>query len=237
MVVEIVPGLVDAARRFFGDSNRSVYDDARVRVVLDDARNFLATTRERFDVVIADLFVPWRSGAGALYTREHFEAVRSRLQEGGLFCQWLALYQLSREEFDIVMATFLDVFPRSALFRGDFYGRFPIVGLAKRLEEVFFPGDTDPALIPRASASLQLLQRIRNEAHRFAVTLQRKQRKQSTLTSELLEIRGVGKQSATKLIRKFGSVKKIREAGEEEIVQVVGRSIASAVLRHFAEEE
>lgn len=118
----------------------------------------------------------------------------------------------------------------------DVYGRFPVVGLAKRLEEVFFPGDSDPALIPKASASLQLLQRIRNEAHRFAITMQRKQRKKSTLTSELLEIRGVGKQSATRLLRRFGSVKKIREAGEEEIVQVVGRSIANAVLRHFAEE-
>ncbi|NNE48026.1 MAG: excinuclease ABC subunit C [Rhodothermales bacterium] len=119
----------------------------------------------------------------------------------------------------------------------DVYGRFPVVGLAKRLEEVFFPGDTEAALIPRASASLQLLQRIRNEAHRFAIMMQRKQRKKSTLTSELLDIRGVGKQSATKLLKKFGSVKKIREAGEAEITQVVGRSIASAVLRHFAEAD
>ncbi len=119
----------------------------------------------------------------------------------------------------------------------DVYGRFPVVGLAKRLEEVFFPGDSDAALIPRASASLQLLQRIRNEAHRFAIMMQRKQRKKSTLTSELLEIRGVGKQSATKLLKEFGSVKKIREAGEAEITQVVGRSIASAVLRHFAETD
>ncbi len=121
-----------------------------------------------------------------------------------------------------------------ALKEVEVYGRFPVVGLAKRLEEVFFPGDSDPSLIPRASASLQLLQRIRNEAHRFAVTMQRKRRKKSTLTSELLEIHGVGKQSAGKLIRKFGSVKRIREAGEEELAEVVGRSIASAVLRHFA---
>ena len=124
-----------------------------------------------------------------------------------------------------------------ALKEVEVYGRFPVVGLAKRLEEVFFPGDSDASLIPRASASLQLLQRIRNEAHRFAVTMQRKQRKKSTLTSELLEIQGVGKQSANKLLRKFGSVKRIREAGEEELVQVVGRSIANAVLRHFADSD
>jgi excinuclease ABC subunit C len=121
-----------------------------------------------------------------------------------------------------------------ALKQIDVYGRFPIVGLAKRLEEVFYPGDSDPSLIPRASASLQLLQRIRNEAHRFAVKMQRTRRKKLTLTSELLEIHGVGKQSAGKLIRKFGSVKRIREASEEELEEVVGRSIASAVLRHFA---
>jgi excinuclease ABC subunit C len=120
-----------------------------------------------------------------------------------------------------------------ALKEVEVYGRFPIVGLAKRLEEVFFPGDTDPSLIPKASASLQLLQRIRNEAHRFAITMQRKRRKKSTLTSELLEIRGVGKQSAGKLLRKFGSVKRIREADVEELVEVVGRSIANAVMRHF----
>ncbi len=124
-----------------------------------------------------------------------------------------------------------------ALAETDVYGRFPVVGLAKRLEEVFFPGDSEPALIPKASASLQLLQRIRNEAHRFAVMMQRKQRKKSTLTSELLAIRGVGRQSATKLIKKFGSVKKVREAEEAEIAEVVGRSIASAIVRHFEAQE
>ncbi len=115
------------------------------------------------------------------------------------------------------------------------YGRFPIVGLAKRLEEVFFPVDTESLFIPRTSASLQLLQRIRNEAHRFAITMQRKRRKKSTLTSELLEIRGVGQQTARKLVKKFGSVKKVREADEAALAEVVGRSLAAAVRRHFDE--
>jgi spermidine synthase len=97
-----------------------------VEVVLDDAHNYLARTDERFDVVIADLFVPWRSGTGALFTREHFQNVRDRLEPGGLFCQWLPLYQLGGEELHVILATFLDVFPTAALFRGDFYGRFPI---------------------------------------------------------------------------------------------------------------
>jgi spermidine synthase len=128
-LIEIVPGVARAAARFFGAHNRGVYADPRVDVVLDDGRNFLRSTRERFDAIVADLFVPWQAGAGALYTREQFAAARERLAQDGLFCQWLPLYQLGEEEFRVVLATFLDVFPRAALFRGDFYGRFPIAAL------------------------------------------------------------------------------------------------------------
>src|SRR5690606_21458985 len=91
--------------------------------------NFLRNTRAGFDVVIGDLFVPWHAGAGALYAREHFAAVRARLAPRGVFCQWLPLYQLSEPELRTIAATFLDVFPDTAVFRGDFLGRFPIVAL------------------------------------------------------------------------------------------------------------
>jgi spermidine synthase len=128
-LVELVPGVARAARRHFAPWNRGVYDDARSEVVLDDGRNFVRASSERFDVLVADLFVPWQSGASALYTREHFAAARERLTEGGVFCQWLPLYQLGEPELRVVLATFLDVFPGAALFRGDFYGRFPIVAL------------------------------------------------------------------------------------------------------------
>ena len=101
----------------------------RSEVVLDDGRNFVGATAERFDAIVADLFVPWQAGAASLYAREHFEAVRAHLAPGGLFCQWLPLYQLGEGEIRILLATFLDVFPEAALFRGDFYGRFPIVAL------------------------------------------------------------------------------------------------------------
>lgn len=128
-LVEIVPGVAEAARHFFHDANRSVYEDPRTQVSLDDARNFLRATDERYDLVVADLFVPWRAGTGSLYTREHFEAVRAHLREDGVFAQWLPLYQLNEEELRVIMATFLDVFPKAALFRGDFYGGYPIVAL------------------------------------------------------------------------------------------------------------
>ena len=148
-LVEIVPGVARAAELFFADANRGVYRDPRTHVVLDDARNFLRTTRERFDVVIADLFVPWQAGTGSLYTREHFEAVRAHLDPGGIFCQWLPLYQLSEAELRVIAATFLDVFPNAALFRGDFYGNFPIAALVGLTGEA-----AQPAAIAEASRRL-----------------------------------------------------------------------------------
>ncbi|MFK7847397.1 MAG: excinuclease ABC subunit UvrC [Rhodothermales bacterium] len=121
----------------------------------------------------------------------------------------------------------------TALNSVDVYGKFPVVGLAKRLEEVFFPGDSESLQIAKTSASLQLLQRIRNEAHRFAITFQRKQRQKSTLHSELHDIPGVGEKTARKLLKHFGSVKKVKEAPMEELKQLVGPSAAGKVFGHF----
>ncbi|GIV57618.1 MAG: UvrABC system protein C [Rhodothermaceae bacterium] len=113
------------------------------------------------------------------------------------------------------------------------YGRFPIVGLAKRLEEVFFPGDRDSVVIPRTSSSLQLLQRVRNEAHRFAVTFQRKQRQKRTLHSELTAIPGVGEQRVRTLLRTFGSVRRVKAAPEVALAEVVGPALAARIRAHF----
>ncbi len=120
-----------------------------------------------------------------------------------------------------------------ALKAAEVYGKFPVVGLAKRLEEVFFPGDTESVLIPKTSASLQLLQRVRNEAHRFAVTFQRKQRQLKTLNTELLDISGVGAATARKLLRHFSSVKRVREADETAIAEIAGKAAARRIRQHF----
>ena len=113
------------------------------------------------------------------------------------------------------------------------YGKFPVVGLAKRLEEVFFPGDQEARFIPKTSSSLQLLQRVRNEAHRFAVEFQRKQRSKKTLHSELLEIPGVGPQTVRKLIRKFGSVHRVKHADVDALLDTVGPAHTERLLAHF----
>ena len=120
-----------------------------------------------------------------------------------------------------------------ALVDVEAYGKFPLVGLAKRLEEVFFPGDTESVFISKDSASLQLLQRARNEAHRFAVTFQRKQRKKNTLHTELEEIEGIGPATARKLLRAFGSLKRVREASETLLSEEVGPYAARLVREYF----
>jgi excinuclease ABC subunit C len=87
-----------------------------------------------------------------------------------------------------------------------------IIGLAKKLEEVYVPGASDAQSIPKTSSGLKLLQRVRDEAHRFAITFHRSLRDKRTLKSELEEIKGIGKLTAQKLLKEFGSVEKIKEA-------------------------
>jgi len=106
-----------------------VLERSDVRLVLDDGRRYIAATRDQFDVIVSDLFIPWHASAGNLYAREMYDTVARRLASGGLFCQWLPLYQLTREEFAIIVRTFLAVFPQVSLWRDDFYSNRPVVGL------------------------------------------------------------------------------------------------------------
>jgi spermidine synthase len=127
-VVELIPEVV-AAARLLADGNQHVVDDPRVRVEVDDARHFLLASPQSYDVVVGDLFVPWESETGYLYTREHFERVRSRLRPGGVCCQWLALYQLGPHEFELIADTFASVFPETTLWWGYLNPRRPMVAL------------------------------------------------------------------------------------------------------------
>ena len=104
----------------------------------------------------------------------------------------------------------------------------PIVGLAKENEELFLPGQSDPVLLPRDSQALYLVQRVRDEAHRFAVTFHRDRRGKASIQSKLDEIPGVGPKRKKALIKVFGSVRGIREASVEEIAAVDGISPALA---------
>jgi excinuclease ABC subunit C len=113
----------------------------------------------------------------------------------------------------------------------------PIIGLAKRLEEVFRPGTTDPELIPKASAGLKLLQQIRDEAHRFAITFHRSLRTRRTLQTELDLIEGIGKTRARELLEAFGSVQGVRFATGEQLAEVVGEKVARKIKEYFDVDE
>ncbi|MEQ8525842.1 excinuclease ABC subunit UvrC [Gracilimonas sp.] len=122
-----------------------------------------------------------------------------------------------------------------ALKEIDFFGECEIIGLAKRLEEVFLPGMSDPIMIPKKSSALKLLQQARDEAHRFAITFHRKKRSKRTVKTELLDIDGVGEKTAQKLLIEFGSVKKIRKAKKEELQFNLGKVLGEKVYNYFHE--
>ena len=108
-----------------------------------------------------------------------------------------------------------------------------IVGIAKKLEEIFFPGDSLPIYIDKRSESLKVVQYLRNEAHRFGITHHRNKRSKGALVSELTQIKGIGQKTQEDLMKKFKTVSKIREATEEELGEVIGTSKAKIVYEYF----
>lgn len=111
------------------------------------------------------------------------------------------------------------------------YGQIPIAGIAKKLEEIYYPEDPLPLLINKKSQGLRLLQFIRDEAHRFAITFHRQKRSKTFISTELEELKGVGKKTQEKLLNHFKSVKKIKEASLEELEKIVGKSKAALIPR------
>jgi len=114
--------------------------------------------------------------------------------------------------------------------------RQPIIGLAKRLEEVYVPAQSDPLSIPKTSAGLKLLQQIRNEAHRFAITFHRTLRSKRILHTELDLVKGVGKARAKELLEAFGSVQGVKFASEEQLAEIVGPVVAGRIKEYFVED-
>ena len=116
-----------------------------------------------------------------------------------------------------------------ALKELDLYGKVTIAGIAKKLEEIYYPEDPIPLHVSKKSPGLMLLQQVRDEAHRFAITFHRQKRSKATIKTEIEELKGIGKQTADKLLRHFKSVKKIREASMEELTTLVGKKKAEIV--------
>jgi excinuclease ABC subunit C len=111
----------------------------------------------------------------------------------------------------------------------------PIISLAKRLEEVYVPDESDPVPIPKTSSALRLLQQIRDEAHRFAITFHRSLRDKRTLQTELDLIEGIGKKRAKELLEAFGSVQGVKFATETQLTEIVGEKVAAKIREYFEE--
>lgn len=108
-----------------------------------------------------------------------------------------------------------------------------LIGIAKRLEEIYFPNDPIPIYINKKSESLKLIQHARNESHRFAINFHRDQRSKSFTRSELLDIEGIGEKTSQKLLKHFGSVKDIKIASENDLKAVIGQSNAKRIVDYF----
>ncbi len=116
-------------------------------------------------------------------------------------------------------------------------GKMTVVGIAKKLEEIFFPDDPIPIYINKKSESLKLIQQARNEAHRFGITFHRNQRSKNFIKTELTDIGGVGEKTAEKLLQFFGSVARLRAATDEELLAIAGKSVVGKLRKHFQNEK
>ena len=115
-------------------------------------------------------------------------------------------------------------------------GKVALVGIAKRLEEIYFPGDSIPLYIDKNSETLRVVQHLRDEAHRFGITHHRNRRSKSQITSALDDIKGIGTKSAEALLTHFKSVKRLTEADIDEIAAVVGPAKASLIYNELHPE-
>lgn len=112
-------------------------------------------------------------------------------------------------------------------------GKITVVGIAKKLEEIYYPGDSIPLYIDKRSESLKIIQHLRNEAHRFGITHHRNKRSKAALGTELTNIEGIGERTAEMLIQEFKSVKRVKEASQDEIEKIIGRAKAKMLVDYF----
>lgn len=116
-------------------------------------------------------------------------------------------------------------------------GKVAIIGIAKRLEEIYFPGDSIPLYLDKRSETLKIIQQIRDEAHRFGITHHRSKRDKGTLKTELTEIKGISAATSQKLLSHFKSVKKVKEATEQELIATIGKAKAKTIIDYYKSEK
>jgi spermidine synthase len=131
-ICEIEPLIPQASSKYFAAENHDVFHDPRTRMVYDDARHFVLTTKEKFDLITSDPIHPWVKGTATLYSKEYFELVKKHLNPGGVITQWVPLYESDFETVKSELATFFDVFPNGTIWGNDINGEgYDIVLLAQ----------------------------------------------------------------------------------------------------------
>jgi len=122
VICEIEPLIPKVVSTYFTKENYNVANDPRVEIVYDDARHYILTTKEKFDVITSDPIHPWVKGAATLYTKEYFELVKKHLNPGGVITQWVPLYESHPDVVKSELATFFDVFPEGDVWSNDIQG-------------------------------------------------------------------------------------------------------------------
>lgn len=131
-ICEIEPLIPQASSRYFATENHNVFHDPRTRMIYDDARHFVLTTKDKFDIITSDPIHPWVKGTATLYSKEYFELVKQHLNPGGVITQWVPLYESDFETVKSELATFFDVFPNGTIWGNDISGEgYDIVLLAQ----------------------------------------------------------------------------------------------------------
>lgn len=131
VICEMEPLIPPTATKYFGRQNYNVMNDPRVQIVYDDARHFILTTREKFDIITSDPIHPWVKGSATLYSKEYFELVKQHLKPGGVVTQWVPLYESSRDVVKSELATFFEVFPNGTLWGNENGGGYDSVAFGQ----------------------------------------------------------------------------------------------------------
>src|SRR6266850_2466257 len=122
VICELESQIPPASTKYFGTQNYNVLNDRRTRIVYDDARHYIFTTRDKFDVITTDPIHPWVKGTSTLYSKEYYELVKGRLNPGGVVAQWLPIYDSDPETIEIELATFFAVFPSGTIWSNNLNG-------------------------------------------------------------------------------------------------------------------
>jgi spermidine synthase len=130
VICEMEPLIPPVATQYFANENYNVMNDPRVKIVYDDARHYILTTREKFDIITSDPIHPWVKGSATLYSKEYFDLVKQHLNPGGIVTQWVPLYESDLPVVKSEFATFFGAFPNGAVFGNENGGGYDSVALA-----------------------------------------------------------------------------------------------------------